>query len=192
MIINKKNSEGYDISGNSIQFVDEDKYMEMLLASSYDLHFKFYSIGESKSFEITKEDYFIYEKFSNLYEKIKNNEVYDLGALDLKDINSKEELEYQKELLKDLNERSKKKGHYDELFHDDIITVKTDNSDTNNDYFTLEKEEDKFTFTFNNNSSVIKICNGDSYYRPYNILFMECFNELMKYDKNKENRVRTK
>ena len=177
MEIEKKISNFNDGSFTAIMLKKENSYMEILLGGNLDLYFKFYSrVGNT--FEINKDDN-VYQSFLDLYNKIKDNNVFEVNKNEILDV-TPEEVEYQYDLMNELNERAKSRGHYKELFKNEIVTFKTDSSDVSKDYMKIEKDDENIKFTFNNYASIVKVCNSGSYYDPYNILFMQCFSDLMK------------
>ena len=105
----------------------------------------------------------------------------------MKEARTIEDLEYIKEEKKEMNEYTKLTSHYDELFHDGVITWKSDDNDgyiNNAGTVSINKKEDKFVLSFTDRVTSVRFRNSRSYYDPYNILFMDMFNDLMKYDKN--------
>ena len=204
MIITKKESENYDYTRSGIVFSEEDKQLSISYEGVLDLFFSFKSQGDNY-LEITKENYYIYECFLKLYNRIKNNEIFELDEIDLLQLSTIEDLKQRKQELKELNEREKRFGKYDELFHDNVISwVSDDYSEDGVNYdfghdgkVSITKEEDKFILTFEVlNPCAIKYCSNDMYYTtvrfrnsgssyaPYNIVFMDLYKNLMKYDAN--------
>lgn len=185
MEIVKYNTDNFDGVGREILLKEKDKILNISFAGNLDLYFSF-SSKKDQSFEITKEDYYIYECFLRLYNDIKSNNLYKVDSFDLKDAKTEEEIEYIYEQNKEMNEYTKRHSHYDELFHNDMITW---NSDDNDGYIkdvgtvTIKKENDKIILSFSDRVTSVRFRNSGSYYAPYNILFMEMFNRLMNYDK---------
>ena len=184
MIITKKESESFNGVGNKIALKKEDKMFSISFEGNLDLYFMFNSV-EDNTFEITKDNYYIYECFLNLYNDIKNNNVYELDEITMNFLQTPEEIEEEKKIIKELNEHAKRTGHYDELFNNDIITWKSDDRDWSEaGSVSIKKEEDKFLITFSDTMTSIRFRNSRSYYDPYNIIFMKFFNNLMEYDEN--------
>ena len=186
MEIIKKESNNYDGIGREIVFKEEDKIFILSFARNLDLYFSFFSKND-QSFEITKENNYIYICFLKLYDDIKNNNLYEVDSFDLKDARTKEDIECIYEQNKEMNEYAKRHSHYDELFHNDMITWNSDDNDgyiKNAGTVTIKKENDKFILSFSDRVTSVRFRNSGSYYAPYNILFMEMFNRLMKYDKD--------
>ena len=170
--VNKyKNGWGYDtfdIKTNEGVFV-------ILFAPNGDLYWQYkseISVLEDKDKQelvITKENYFIYELFYKLYESIKNNKVF----YDNKN--------YFEEKQNKLFKNNAIEWYSDELPID--ITSK----------LTITKEEEVFKVIFEKSKKTqdgifitysIRFRNGGSRYAPFNINFMEMYNELKEYDLN--------
>ena len=186
MEIVKYNTDNFDGVGRKILLKEKDKILNISFAGNLDLYFEFIS-RKDEEFEITKENYYIYEFIDNLYKNIKNNNIFEVDSFDLKEARTIEDLEYIKEEKKEMNEYTKLTSHYDELFHDGVITWKSDDNDgyiNNAGTVSINKKEDKFVLSFTDRVTSVRFRNSRSYYDPYNILFMDMFNDLMKYDKN--------
>ena len=170
--VNKyENGWGYDtfdIKTNEGVFV-------ILFAPNGDLYWQYkseISVLEDKDKQelvITKENYFIYELFYKLYESIKNNKVF----YDNKN--------YFEEKQNKLFKNNAIEWYSDELPID--ITSK----------LTITKEEEVFKVIFEKSKKTqdgifitysIRFRNSGSRYAPFNINFMEMYNELKEYDLN--------
>lgn len=130
-----------------------------------------------KEFIITKENYYIYELFYKLYESIKNRKVYC-------SYNDEEYIEVREDEYNPCK-----------LFKDGIIDWHSDDNDYENASRLLIKKEDEiFRVTFikskKENDIVmpitysVRFSNSGSRYNPYNIAFMNMYNELKLYDTN--------
>lgn len=184
MIITKKESERFDDVGKRIVLTKEDKTLFISYEGNLDLYFKFNSV-EDNTFEITKDNNYIYDCFLNLYNDIKDNNLYELDEITMNFLQTPEEIEEEKKIIKELNESAKSTGHYDELFNNDIITWRSDDRDWSEaGSVSIKKEGDKFLLTFSDTMTSIRFRNSGSYYDPYNIIFMKFFNNLMEYDEN--------
>ncbi|MBE6158009.1 MAG: hypothetical protein E7160_04370 [Firmicutes bacterium] len=127
------------------------------------------------SFLITKENYYIYEYFNQLYSDIENCNVYNDEYLDGKICDS-----YQ----------------HSNIFQDGIVVFESDDpnddekfDEVNFNVLKISKEEDKYKleFIFNNSKDKfmnhsIRIRNSGSKYHPFNIVFMNFFRSLQEYD----------
>lgn len=168
-----KNGWGYD----TFIIKTDNGSFEILFAPNGDLYWRYLSeinVLEDKPVQeltITKENYFIYELFYKLYESIKNNKVF-----------------FDKETCYNLNERENKlfKNNMIEWYSDELpidITSK----------LTIKKEDESFKVLFQKSkeshdgifiTNSIRFRNSGSRYDPYNISFMQMYNELKEYNPN--------
>lgn len=138
-----------------------------------------------KIFEITKEDYQIYELFELLYNDIKVKNIYNVYE-EIKKCTSKEQL---LKVYRKYEENNKYIKEYDDLNSNDSITWVSDNNhyDIAN-MVTILKEEDKYTLVFNlrdyQSRNSIRFSNSGSRYRPYNRCFMKHFKNLYNLEIN--------
>lgn len=129
-----------------------------------------------KDFYITKEDYFIYTLFNDLYISIKENKPYYNYPYDNEDKN---------EIIEDI---------ICPLFKNNkIIFISDDGFIENGSRFIIEKiDEDTYKLTFKKGiySEVtiqtfsIRISNSGSRYEPFNTVFMSMYKKLKEYDFN--------
>ena len=132
-----------------------------------------------KIFEITKEDYQIYELFELLYNDIKSKNIYDVYE-EIKKCTSKEQL---LKVYRKYEEYNKYIKEYNDINNNDAITWVSDNNhyDIAN-LVTILKEEDKFVLIFNlrdyQSRNSIRFSNSGSRYNPYNRCFMKHFKNL--------------
>lgn len=140
-------------------------------------------LDRSGMFEITKENYYIYSLFEDLYNSIKNSEIFEID--DSQFLSCKTIVDKNKEF----NERCKKFNNWNKLFCDGIITWKCDDYsfEEANNLVSIEKEEDKFIIDFMlndcmNYSHCIRFRNSGSCYEPYNSLFLKMFLKFQGYD----------
>jgi len=153
-------------------------------------------------FTITKENYFIYSLFEELYDDIKESRIFIPTDNKLSEEYTEEESDFDfmkymtEERAKTLNKRHKKLAAYQLLFdgetiewHSDddvydrsdrVVIKKTDNT------FVLEfirpsVTEDNFIHRIPGSVS-IRFRNSGSTYDPYNMIFMRMFNKLQEYD----------
>lgn len=138
-----------------------------------------------ETFTITKENYYIYTLFENLYNDIKECKLYTEDSYFDETISYKDRnKEYQNtEKYKYLFDGKIIKWHSDEedyLIADRVSIEKID--DTYVLKFTRpELTEDKFSFRIIGNIS-IRFRNSGSRYDPFNIIFMRMFNKLQEYN----------
>ena len=172
--VNKyKNGWGYD----TFEIETDTGSFQILFAPNGDLYWRYLSeinVLDDKPIQeliITKENYYIYEVFYKLYESIKNNKVF-----------------YDDEDYFEVNERENKlfKNNMIEWYSDELpidITSK----------LTIKKEDEVFKVIFEKSKKSqdgifitysIRFRNSGSRYTPFNINFMQMYNELKEYDPN--------
>lgn len=157
---------------------NEEKKLTISFEGNLDLYFSLSNFNNEPYFIIDKSNYIIYELFDNLYNDVKNCNIYN-----------------DSEIYKDYKNRYE----YKELFKNNIITWKCD------DYpieiapsFNIIKEKDKYIIKFNpiikneefsnmfmfqlKNRISIRIRNCGSRYHPFNLIFMKLYNSLSKLD----------
>lgn len=146
---------------------------EILFAPNGDLYWRYLNEinilddKEKQELIITKENYFIYELFYTLYEFIKNNKVF-----------------YDNETPFEVNENNLFKNEMIEWYSDELpIDIASK--------LTIKKEDDTFKVIFEKSKKIydgifitytIRFRNSGSRYNPFNISFMNMYNELKKYD----------
>lgn len=125
-----------------------NKRLKMTKTSNY-LEWTFKALGGDNTFVITMEDYEIYETFLKLYNDIKLGNIFDE-----EEIQNVYDGFYNSELL-DINSEVKNTIEYSHLYHEDVITYKSD-SELNDEQVTITKGEDYFKLVFT--SSKISNC----------------------------------
>ena len=139
-----------------------------------------------KLFEITKEDYQIYELFELLYNDIKSKNIYNVYE-EIKKCISKEQI---LKVYRKYEEHNKYIKEYDDLNSTESITWVSDNNyyDIANTVDIL-KEEDKYILVFRlrdyQSKNSIRFSNSGSRYRPYNRCFMKHFKNLYNLQINR-------
>ncbi len=134
---------------------------------------------ESYEVEITKENYFLYQLFEELYESvktgiIKTGRVYDDDGIIKMNQN---EIEY--------------------LFYDDSICYLSDDFPIDDaSFFRITKEDDLFKITFTKSQSkeyfntfTVRIRNSGCRYGYFHILFMNLYNKLVEYSKEEYHQI---
>lgn len=181
-----KNVDGKENNPIKILLRNEEKLLELSFLGNLDLYFSFYSKENDNTFEINKENGFVYNCFLELYNRIKNNDIVRLDNTNLDDIKTKEDLERKIQEIKEENDFIKRRGHYDELFHDGVITWKS--GANMEDFMTIKEDNNKIilSFNFSSRNNFIRILNVGAYYYNYNIPFMEMFKKLIYYDFDKK------
>ena len=166
-----KDESGYD----QYKIKTDNGFFRIIFGGNLDLYWTCYDKedkdSEIQEFLITKENYFLYELFDELYESIKNNKIY-YGE----------------------NKEKYFEGYVDNLFKDGKIDWYSD------DFYEeiasrllIEKVEDTFKITFLKSKKEwdgifktysIRFRNSGSRYEPFNICFMKMYNKLSEYDSN--------
>lgn len=158
-----------------IEIIFEDKILVMYYGNNLDLYwyikknsgFSFDDINKTESFTITKDDYYLYSLFNKLYESIKANKVL------FKD----------EELFKNNNTYV-----YNKIFKQDHLEWISDESlDEKSNILNIIPIEDgyKLEFTQKYNEEFfysIRFSNDGSRYAPFNINFMQLYDELQSYN----------
>ena len=187
--INKEeDANGYD----RFKIITDDGNFNISFGGTLDLYWSYYPKENIrdwplfKTFTITKENYFLYQKVDELYIRIKERRPYQKVEKD--DYETfLEELD-----LGTLNETSKIDYTYEKLFQDDIIKWYSDDAPLKEaSRVEIEKIEDAYAITFYQGKEVYgfptyTVCfrkSGSRYY-PYNFTFMNMYNGLSEYDPN--------
>ena len=167
---------------NYIALMEKSKKLELVFSNNGDLYWVIRDNNNSnmKLFEITKEDYQIYELFELLYNDIKNKNIYNVYD-EIKKCTSKEQLLTVYRKYEENNEYIKK---YNDLngTTDSISWVSDNNHYDIANMLTILKEDDKYVLVFNlrdyQSRNSIRFSNGGSRYNPYNRCFMKHFKNL--------------
>lgn len=136
------------------------------------------NIEDSKSFFITKENYFLFKLFDKLYNDIKNCDIYNAEACFNKDM-----FQEIRQYPIDTNSYS-----YNLLFHDDKIEWRSDDCLYEEaSSFTVEAIGEFYKLTFKRGmvdnffTYNVRIRNSGSRYVPFNIPFMDMYYKLCEY-----------
>ena len=167
-----KNNWGYD----TFTIKMDEGAFEILFAPNGDLYWRYLceenilDAPERKEFTITKENYFIYGLFFDLYRSIKQNKIYfDIEESDCFHVKGENKL-FKNGVI----------DWYSDEFPDDIASR-----------LIIKKEEESFKLTFIKSKEdydgifmtySIRFRNSGSRYHPYNIVFMNMYNKLKKHD----------
>lgn len=169
--------------------VDNNKRLKIQYMDNGDLYWIIIDEKKSKMniFEISKEDYQVYELFELLYNDIKKKNIYSINDAAGK-CTSKEQLQ---SLYKKYEEKSNYICEYDDINGDEVITWVSDNNYyAISNYINIIKSEDKFVLIFNlrdyQSGNVIRFSNSGSRYKPYNICFMKHFRNLYNLNIDKK------
>lgn len=140
----------------------------------------FYDTPDSKDFYITKENYFLYSLFDELYNDVKNYNIFTIDNFDNEFdwLNSKNDfLERDKNNPRRLFKDKKLEWHCDDFPYDVAGN------------FILEQFKDYYKLTFNKcmddsiyASYSVRIRNSGSRYGYFNIIFMRMYNKLCSYE----------
>lgn len=177
---------------NMVVLEDENKKLVIQFLNNGDLYWVISDKSNSniKIFEITKEDYQIYELFELLYNDIKVKNIYNVYE-EIKKCTSKEQLQ---KVYRKYEEHNKYIKEYDDLNSTDSITWVSDNNNYDSaNIVTILKEEDKYVLVFNlrdyQSRNSIRFSNSGCRYNPYNRCFMKHFKNLdnLKIDKEQIN-----
>lgn len=184
--INKeKDANGYDM----FKITTDEGSFNIMFGCNLDLYWSYWpkeNISDwplFKTFTITKENYFLYQKVAELYIRIKEQKPYPKIEKDEYD-NYLEEL--------DLKEFAKEDYSYEKLFQDDIIKWYSDDAPLEEaSRIEIKKLEETYTITFyqgkeeyNFPTFSVRFRNSGSRYHPYNFTFMNMYNALSEYDPN--------
>ena len=184
-------SECFDIS-----FSSNDRKFLMCFGGDGDLYWAVSRTdglpAEEIDFEITKENYFLYEKFLELYNRIEDCKVFEVMPLELELCDNAYERKRLCDRVNRSNECLKKEKIYSMLFSGNVISWHSD--EDNYDVASvveIRKKEDSFSLVFKpslyeekTNFVSIRFRNSGSTYKPFNILFMNMYNALCEHDFN--------
>lgn len=188
MIVEFKNNNYFD-KVKDILIRDGKNLLKIFYGSNLDLYidiFGDYNIDENGQynaiFSINKNQE-IYQYFENLMDNIIKCKVFDESDIKLEICNTKEQMN---ELLKD-------NDVYNKLVQNSAIIWYSDNIyDEKANKLKIEKKDDKIILNFTDNPDDptfgfgIRICNSGSKYDPFNLCFMNLFNQLQVLNKQEE------
>lgn len=190
-----KNSHDYD----AFIITTEEGQFEISFQNNLDLYWRYLHKDmileepEIKEFTITKENYYLYTLFDNLYNAIKNSNPYSgYTFLTPKSFYLKNE-DYEEEPEQEIY--VPENPHPNNLYKNGIITWCSDDfsSMEKASNFQLKKDEDVFKITFKKSEREpesgnpfitysVRIRNSGSRYTPYNIAFMKMYQDLKEYN----------
>lgn len=182
-----KDVEGYD----RFKITTENGSFDIMFGGNLDLYWYYWPEENykdwplSKTFTITKENYFLYQKIDELYKNIKEQRPYP--KTDKDEYTSFLELN-----LRNSNESKKVDYAYEKLFQNDIIKWYSDDMPLENaSSLEIKKQEDIYSITFFQGKEEydfptysVRFRNSGSRYHPYNFAFMSMYNALSEYDSN--------
>lgn len=182
--INKvKDVEGYD----RFKITTENGNFDIIFGGNLDLYWYYWPEENykdwplEKTFTISKENYFIYQKLDELYKNIKEQKPYQS-----KDENGSAIFDSSKLI----NESPSAQDSYKNLFQNDIIKWYSDDAPLEEaSMLEIKYQEDKYIITFHQGKEdfgfptySIRFRNRGSRYEPYNLAFMNMYNSLSEYD----------
>ncbi len=171
---------------------DGDDTLKIILTRVGDLYFALKSSGKREiDFNITKENMVIYQLFDELYNDIKNANIYKLSAIELANYSVREIRRYESK-KQEKNRLLKASKAYLKLVNDNIITWISDDSLSVNyntaDALRITKENDQFNLLFTYYDyepslvRAISVKNTGSRYSPFNSAIFDFFLKLQQYD----------
>ncbi len=180
-----KDVEGYD----RFKITTENGSFDIMFGGNLDLYWYYWPEENykdwplAKTFTISKENYFIYQKLDELYKNIKEQKPYQS-----KDENSSIVFDSSKLI----NDSPKSQYSYKNLFQNDIIKWYSDDAPLEEaSMLEIKYQEDKYIITFHQGKEdfgfptyAIRFRNSGSRYEPYNFAFMNMYNSLSEYDAN--------
>lgn len=180
-----KDVEGYD----RFKITTENGSFDIMFGGNLDLYWYYWPEENykdwplAKTFTISKENYFIYQKLDELYKNIKEQKPYQS-----KDENSSIVFDSSKLI----NDSPKSQYSYKNLFQNDIIKWYSDDAPLEEaSMLEIKSQEDKYIITFHQGKEdfgfptyAIRFRNSGSRYEPYNFAFMNMYNSLSEYNPN--------
>ena len=193
LTLNKRKTD----SGYTIDIFDDKKILTITFGGNLDLYWNLTSEEkrEVDTFEITKENYFLYSLFEILYNDIVNCNLFKVYDEELSFANSSKELQMIYDRKKELNKRFSEYEEYKRLYNGKYICWYSDDDPIEDaNYVKIIKKDDKYVLEFLSNkkastlwlSNAIRFRNSGSRYMPFNMIFMEMYNSLCtsEYDEN--------
>ena len=193
-----KSGFGYD----DIVLIQDNLKLKIELGFNGDLYWyiQYSEKQENKvTFEISKKESEMYNIFSELYEIIKNREIYKVNSYELEFCETEEEKKELYERKRNLNENASVYINYNLLFQDKTISWHSDSTiyDEAN-IVNISKTEEKIILEFilynkdMADEDSIRFSNSGSRYKPFNLVFMEMFQKLqqinLSYNKQEESK----
>lgn len=168
----------------SFEISTNDGIFEIHFAGNLDLYWNYpckyeekNSISE-KTFRITPEDGFLYDFLFDLYDNIKNCNIY--------------EEEYSEEIRESLIESDKHNPR--KLFNNEVIDWHSDDYDyeeTSRLLISIDEDDIIVKFVkgvtdYRRETFAVRICNNGSRHDPFNVCFMRMYNKLIDYVPDQE------
>jgi len=184
--INKYKVNNYDC----FDICTDDGIFQIWFCGNLDLYFSYVYDGNKltvpavKDFYITKENYFLYSLFEELYNDVKDYNIFDIDMFD----SEEDWLKRKKDFIENDRYNPRK------LFKDNKIEWHCDDFDYDEaGSFVIEKLDDCYKITFNKckddgsmfamlASTSVRIRNSGSRYGFFNVIFMRMYNKLRSYN----------
>lgn len=181
MVVNKED--------NTVMLIHDNKKLSIYFSDSGDLYWNIDDMQNNNKyicFEITKENYFVYEIFESLYYDVINRNIYHVDEDDIKKCRRYKELIELYQKIKEKNNSYDLKNKYNRLVNDGVINwISNDKYIGNSNVLRIIKVDDTIFLEFvimNNNYNFIKFNNNRNCYKPFNMCFMKHFRNLYNYD----------
>ena len=180
-----KDVEGYD----RFKITTENGSFDIMFGGNLDLYWYYWPEEDfkdwplAKTFTISKENYFIYQKLDELYKNIKEQKPYRFKDENVSTVFDSSKL---------INESPSAQYSYKNLFQNGIIKWYSDDAPLEEaSMLEIKSQEDKYIITFHQGKEdfgfptyAIRFRNSGSRYEPYNLAFMNMYNSLSEYDAN--------
>lgn len=200
MNVKKRYNEGtktYDI------ILEKDqKKLKFIFGANGDLYWVLISekLEDKKkdSFEITKENYEIYQYFDQLYHDIATCNLFEVADWKLEFCDTEEEKRKIQNEVQERNLSYQKRENYQKLFPKGTITWHSDEEMYDHaNIVRIKKQKEKYIVEFQEQEilpedriyhipgrKTIRFRNSGSMYDPFNIIFMRMFNNMQELDLN--------
>lgn len=183
-----KDNDGY----SEYRLVEGSTFVKILFARNQDLYWIFDDINldcgvRHGTFNITKENPFIYKLFDNLYNQIKSANPFDymvdhgfnpVGWV------SRDTIDYEKyDMYKELFDGTRITWVSDDNDYDhyNIVTITPNEETYILDFYKEPKKNKEGLCPYRSGSVTIRFRNSGSYYRPFNNVFMKMYQDLGGY-----------
>lgn len=180
-----KDVEGYD----RFKITTENGSFDIMFGGNLDLYWYYWPEENykdwplAKTFTISKENYFIYQKLDELYKNIKEQKPYQSKDENVSTVFDSSKL---------INESPRSQYSYKNLFQNGIIKWYSDDAPLEEaSMLEIKSQEDKYIITFHQGKEdfgfptyAIRFRNSGSRYEPYNFAFMNMYNSLSEYNPN--------
>lgn len=195
MVVEFKNNNCF--SGlKEILIRDDRKLLKIFYGATEDLYFDIFGCRDidengqyTATFSINKNEE-IYQYFESLINNITDCKVFDVSDIELELCEYDDEIKNEIDSNQSMNEKLKTRQTYKQLVQNGAIIWYSDNIyDEKANKMKIEKNDSEITFTFVDNPDDptfgfgIRICNSDSKYDPFNLCFMNLFNQLQTLNK---------